>query len=441
MNALELWLVSYLANTLWMVPLVFAAAWAAARIAQKTGPYPVHRIWVVAIVTETLLPAMQLHIFNSEILRLFGLSKTSPPVHGRMAIELSAFTVGREGKLIFSHDALAAIAAIYIAGLTYFATKLAYSLWKTHRIATRANALCEGCVEDRWRSLTSVLGIDAAIAESAEIPGPVTVGAQRKLLLLPRGFVKHTTDEDLNAVMAHECAHMVRQDFLKNVLYSLISLPCAFHPFLWLTQARLSESREMICDAIAAAMLDGPRTYARSLLRLASAMVERPQVNIHAIGIFDANHFERRIMRLTVGTASSGRVLRTLTFVACAAIGFGTCASALTLRTEIGTEANGLTGRPMAKEEAHPSMPVLISSKIPEYPAKGKEAHLSGICLVGLTVDQQGVPQDVHIIRSLRPDFDQNAMEAVREYRFKPALSDGRPVSRQIKVEVKFAYF
>lgn len=86
-------------------------------------------------------------------------------------------------------------------------------------------------------------------------------------------------------------------------------------------------------------------------------------------------------------------------------------------------------------------MPVLISSKIPEYPTEGKEAHLSGVCLVGLTVDQQGMPQDVHILRSLRPDFDRNAVAAVREYRFKPALSDGKPVSRQIKVEVKFAYF
>ncbi|MEG9439060.1 hypothetical protein JAO29_23240, partial [Edaphobacter sp. HDX4] len=47
----------------------------------------------------------------------------------------------------------------------------------------------------------------------------------------------------------------------------------------------------------------------------------------------------------------------------------------------------------MAKDAAHLSMPVLISSKAPEYPAKGKEAHLSGICLVGLTVDQQGMPQ------------------------------------------------
>ncbi|QHS52702.1 M56 family metallopeptidase [Edaphobacter sp. 12200R-103] len=440
MNALEMWLVSYLANALWIVPLIFAAAWAAARLAQRLGPGPAHRIWVFALVTEALLPAIQLHLFNIEILRLFGLSGISSPVHSRTAITFSAFAGGHERKLILSHDALAAIATVYIAGLTYFATRLAYSLWKTHRIAMRADERCEERVADRWRTVAAFLSVDAGIAESAEIPGPVTVGVRRKLLLLPRGFASHTA-EDLDAVMAHECAHMARHDFLKNLLYSLVSLPCAFHPFLWLTRARLSESREMVCDAIAAEMLDGPQTYARSLLRLASAMLERPQVDIHAIGIFDANHFERRIMRLTAGTASSGSVLRTLTFVACAAIGFGTCASALTLRTEIGTEANGLTGRAMAKEEAHPSMPVLISSKMPEYPAEGKEAHLSGICLVGLTVDQQGMPQDVHILRSLRPDFDRNAVAAVQEYRFKPALSEGKPVSRQIKVEVKFAYF
>ena len=442
MNALALWLVSYLANALWMVPLVFAAAWAAARLAQRLGPKPVHRIWVAALIAETLLPAVHLHSFNGEILRIFGLSGIASPAYGRATIALRALADGREGTLIFSHDVLAAIAAIYGVVLVYFAMRFAYGLWKTHRIAMRANALCEDRVESRWRTVTAAFSVDAGIAESAEIPGPVTVGIRRQLLLLPRGFASHTA-EDLDAVMAHECAHMARHDFLKNVLYSLVSLPCAFHPVLWLTRGRLSESREMVCDAIAAERLEGPQTYARSLLRLASAMVELPRANIHAIGIFDANHLERRIMILTTKKSPCAGALRVATFVACAAIGFGTCASALTLRTEIGTHANGLTGnaKPIAKEAAHPSMPVLISSKIPEYPAQGKEAHLSGICLVGLTVDRQGMPQDVHIIRSLRPDFDRNAMEAVRGYRFKPALADGNPVARQITVEVKFAYF
>jgi beta-lactamase regulating signal transducer with metallopeptidase domain len=224
MNALEMWLVSYLANALWIVPLIFAAAWAAARLAQRLGPGPAHRIWVFALVTEALLPAMQLHLFNIEILRLFGLSGISSPVHSRTAITFSAFAGGHERKLILSHDALAAIATVYIAGLTYFATRLAYSLWKTHRIAMRADERCEERVADRWRTVAAFLSVDAGIAESAEIPGPVTVGVRRKLLLLPRGFASHTA-EDLDAVMAHECAHMARHDFLKNLLYSLVSLP------------------------------------------------------------------------------------------------------------------------------------------------------------------------------------------------------------------------
>jgi beta-lactamase regulating signal transducer with metallopeptidase domain len=275
MNALVLWLVSYLANALWMVPLVFAAAWAAARLAQRLGPKPVHRIWVAALIAETLLPAVHLHSFNGEILRIFGLSEIASPAHGRATIALSALAGAREGTLIFSHDVLAAIAAIYGVVLVYFAMRFAYGLWKTHRIAMRANALCEDRVESRWRTVTAAFSVDAGIAESAEIPGPVTVGIRRQLLLLPRGFASHTA-EDLDAVMAHECAHMARHDFLKNMFYSLFSLPCAFHPFLWLTRSRLSESREMVCDAIAAERLEGPQTYARSLLRLASALRCQP---------------------------------------------------------------------------------------------------------------------------------------------------------------------
>jgi TonB family protein len=344
--------------------------------------------------------------------------------------------------IVLPHGAVSAVAMIYVATLAYFTARLAWSLWRTLLLAKNA-APIDGGIQIRWRAVTTAFGIKAEIAESREAYGPSTVGLRNGLLLLPDGFAERTTEEDLTAVMAHECAHLVRRDFAKNLLYSLIALPCAFHPATWLMQARLSESREMVCDAIAAEMLGDPKKYARSLLRLVSGMVERVPRNVHAIGIFDANHLERRIMILTGRKAPSAGALRAVTFAACVAIGFGTCASALTLRTEIGTEPNGTTGngRPMAKDAAHLSMPVLISSKAPEYPAKGKQAHLSGICLVGLTVDQQGMPQDVHIIRSLRPDFDQNATEAVRKYRFNPAMADGKPVARQLTIEVKFAYF
>ncbi|MEG9438032.1 M56 family metallopeptidase, partial [Edaphobacter sp. HDX4] len=352
MSALELWLVSYLANSVWMVPFIFTAAWATAAMTRSLGPRMAHRIWVAALMLEILLPALRLRTLNAgslwRILR--GLHVTTAG-EGRTAITMSTATEYLKSGIVLPHGVVSAIAMIYAAILAYFTAKLVWSLWRTLLLAKNP-APIDGGIQIRWRAVTAAFGINAGIAESREAYGPSTVGLRNGLLLLPDGFAERTAEEDLTAVMAHECAHIVRRDFAKNLLYSLIALPCAFHPAMWLTQARLSESREMVCDAIAAEMLGDPKKYARSLLRLVSGMVERVPRNVHAIGIFDANHLERRIMILTGKKGTSAGALRAVTFAACAAICLGTCASALTLRTEIGTEANGTTenGRPMAKD-------------------------------------------------------------------------------------------
>ncbi|MGB9416344.1 MAG: hypothetical protein WCB58_08505, partial [Acidobacteriaceae bacterium] len=100
-----------------------------------------------------------------------------------------------------------------------------------------------------------------------------------------------------------------RHDFAKNLLYGLVSLPIAWHPLVWRTRARVAESRELVCDAmaadaIAAEAVGGRKHYAQSLLRLASMLSAGPRVApLHALGILslntDARIFERRIMTLT----------------------------------------------------------------------------------------------------------------------------------------------
>jgi protein TonB len=85
----------------------------------------------------------------------------------------------------------------------------------------------------------------------------------------------------------------------------------------------------------------------------------------------------------------------------------------------------------------------LISSVQPEFPQSARSADdkLEGTCLIGLVVDEKGMPQDVHVVRSLRQDFDEKAIEAVRQYRFKPGMKAGTPVAVSLKVEVRFARF
>jgi TonB family protein len=61
--------------------------------------------------------------------------------------------------------------------------------------------------------------------------------------------------------------------------------------------------------------------------------------------------------------------------------------------------------------------------------------------VVGLVVDATGNPQRVHIVRPLGMGLDEKAMEAVREYKFKPAQYKGKNVAVEVDIEVNFRIY
>lgn len=146
-------------------------------------------------------------------------------------------------------------------------------------------------------------------------------------------------------------------------------------------------------------------------------------------------------MQLTKKSASTGRVLRIAMFAACGAIGLATWASALTLRTDIGAKGPDAVSSGNYQETAPDRpMPVLIHAEEVKYPAVQKKERLNGVCLIGLTVDEEGVPRDVHVVKSLRAEYDLSAIKAVERYRFKPAMNNGRAIAKNLNVEVQFVY-
>jgi TonB family protein len=70
-----------------------------------------------------------------------------------------------------------------------------------------------------------------------------------------------------------------------------------------------------------------------------------------------------------------------------------------------------------------------------------RQKKIQGTCVVSLVVDAHGMPQNVHVVRSLEPSLDQNAVESVRNYRFRPAMRYGSPVATTISVEVTFRLY
>jgi periplasmic protein TonB len=87
------------------------------------------------------------------------------------------------------------------------------------------------------------------------------------------------------------------------------------------------------------------------------------------------------------------------------------------------------------------SSPQLIFQVEPEFSEEARKAKFMGVVLVGLIVDPQGLPRNVHVIRGVGMGLDDKAVEAVRQYKFKPAMEGGKPVAVQLNVEVDFQIF
>jgi TonB family protein len=87
------------------------------------------------------------------------------------------------------------------------------------------------------------------------------------------------------------------------------------------------------------------------------------------------------------------------------------------------------------------SEPKVIYSIDPEFSDEARRAKYQGVVLIALIVDSQGNPQGVHVARALGMGLDEKAMEAVRKFKFKPAMKEGKAVACYATVEVNFRLY
>jgi TonB family protein len=250
-------------------------------------------------------------------------------------------------------------------------------------------------------------------------------------------------DVDLHTVIAHEFAHMRRNDFMKNLLYQLLSLPVSYHPVLWLTRARIMESREMVCDQMAAG-ITGPTEYAQSLLRLASLLIAGTVGRTpHTIGIFDANVFERRLMNITEKQHELRGVRRAAILTACAALGLATCASAVALGMHASAAPVSSDSNP-SKAPSRITIPAgeiqgnLLTKAVPTYPPAAKKARIQGDVALNVVIGADGNIESVRVLSGPK-ELQQSALDAVRQWTYKPYILNGQPVEVETVVHVIYS--
>jgi protein TonB len=104
----------------------------------------------------------------------------------------------------------------------------------------------------------------------------------------------------------------------------------------------------------------------------------------------------------------------------------------------VGAGSGGGIGGGVYKVGGGISAPTAISAPDPDYTEEARRAKTQGTCVLWLIVDSAGRPRDIKVIRGLGLGLDAKALEAVKQWRFQPALKDGKPVDVQISVEVEF---
>lgn len=87
------------------------------------------------------------------------------------------------------------------------------------------------------------------------------------------------------------------------------------------------------------------------------------------------------------------------------------------------------------------SAPVLIHSVQPQFTNEARQARHQGVATIQLIVDSNGNPENIRVVHPLGMGLDQKAIEAVRQYKFKPAIYQGHPVPVRLIVEVDFRLY
>lgn len=308
------------------------------------------------------------------------------------------------------------LALVWVVGALIQVLRLGGAVWRVHRIFLREAEPAPPAWEQACRQLARYLGIPSPVRllVSARVSTPLTLGWLRPVVLLPVSSLLHLTPEALEAVLAHELAHVRRLDYLANLVQTLIDALLFFHPAARWLSGQIRELREHCCDDEAAALCGDPVALAQGLTtleRLRRAPEPTPEPALAAA----KGSLMSRITRMLVPQPAPLPVWRGLALVLAGASLVGAATLALPPTT-------GAT-------EAGPSVHVMTLTMPLEpsfYPTEARKARIQGTVKLlarhrvqgGFTVQAMEGPQvlraaaeacvraSFQILADLRKDID-----------------------------------
>ncbi|GAB3383960.1 M56 family metallopeptidase [Lysobacter fragariae] len=193
-----------------------------------------------------------------------------------------------------SAEALPWVVALWAAGAASLSLRMGCGLLWVRRLCRTADdvepvARWQACVD----RLAPRLGITRAVTlRLTQIgDGPVTAGWHRPMVLLPLAVATHLPVELVEALIAHELAHIRRHDYLVNLLQGAAEALLFYHPVVWWLSHRIREERELVADDLAATALGDRRCLALALAELDRHVIDQVSRRSTAFGSVFPSHY------------------------------------------------------------------------------------------------------------------------------------------------------
>lgn len=190
------------------------------------------------------------------------------------------------------------IVSLWLLGVLFLTLRFSGSLLYIQRLKYWQNRPLPSPWPEKLQELAARAGLrrPLRLLESLRLKTPVVIGHLKPVLLLPAGLVTGLPADEVEALLAHELAHILRRDYLVNVMQHLVDILFFFHPGLRWISAAVRQEREHCCDDFAVELCGDARHYALALARLQAAGAGTPQPALAAAG--RAHKLLRRIARL-----------------------------------------------------------------------------------------------------------------------------------------------
>jgi TonB family protein len=278
--------------------------------------------------------------------------------------------------------------------------------------------------------LISTHSSGAAVYASTRVTGPSTYGLLRPVVLIPDSLVGN------EAVLRHELIHIARRDWLSRLAEELIKCALWFHPAVWWLTAEIELAREQVVDSETVCAVRDRSAYVKTLVEVASR--RHPSRVTVAAAFSGSSPLRQRVETLLSEKRESRMRLlcSVVILVVCTSAAAWKSARALPLYST-DQESNGNGSSKPIRVPGEVQDKNVIKKVPPKYPPEAKAARIQGKVILDITISKEGHVTEVKPV-SGPSELIQSAVDAVKQWEFRPTLLNGEPVEVSSDVLINY---